>query len=250
MIRVLQSNSQHHYTTCLFRFLFLPNKRYYQAYFDAVLHNDCPLVVLALVVNVEGFIKYSAIYQGNMSDSRTLPDMIEKLRVETSENASRALVVMDAGITTEENLKLIKSKGYDYICVSRSNLKKYKDIENSFPVTVRDNKNREITLQKVVTEKDSEYYLKIVSPFKALKEDAMRNQFQDRFEEGLNRIAGSLIKKSGVKRYDKVCERIGRLKQKYPSVYRMYSIELKKDEKDICTSLVWSLLEHVEVQKR
>ena len=212
--------------------------------------SDCPLVVLALVVNVEGFIKYSAIYQGNMSDSRTLPDMIEKLRVETSENASRALVVMDAGITTEENLKLIKSKGYDYVCVSRSNLKRYKDVENSSPVTVRDNKNREITLQKVVTEKEAEYYLKIISPAKALKEDAMRNQFQDRFEEGLSRIAGSLTKKSGVKKYDKVCERIGRLKQKYPSVHRMYGVELKKDEKDICTSLAWSLLPHVEVQKK
>ena len=212
--------------------------------------NDCPLVVLALVVNVEGFIKYSAIYQGNMSDSRSLPDMIEKLRVETSESASRALVVIDAGITTEENLELIKSKGYDYICVSRSNLKKYKDIENRPPVTVKDNKDREITLQKVVTEKDAEYYLKVTSPAKALKEHAMRNQFQDRFEEQLNNITGSLDKKGGVKRYDKVCERIGRLKQKYPSIHRMYGIELEKDKNDICTSLAWHLLEQVEVQKK
>ena len=30
--------------------------------------SDCPLIVLALVVNAEGFIKYSAIYQGNMAD--------------------------------------------------------------------------------------------------------------------------------------------------------------------------------------
>jgi hypothetical protein len=29
--------------------------------------SDCPLMVLALVVNVEGFIKYSAIYEGNGS---------------------------------------------------------------------------------------------------------------------------------------------------------------------------------------
>ena len=69
--------------------------------------------------------------------------MIDKLRVETSESATRALVVIDAGITTEENLELIKNKGYDYICVSRSNLKKYKEIVNSYPVTVRDNKARE-----------------------------------------------------------------------------------------------------------
>ena len=32
--------------------------------------SDCPLVVLALVVNVEGFIKHSSIFQGNMSQKR------------------------------------------------------------------------------------------------------------------------------------------------------------------------------------
>ena len=68
--------------------------------------NDCPLIVLALVVNVEGFIKYSAIYQGNMSDSRSLPDMIDRLRVATS-GQTRALVVMDAGIATEDTQKVV-----------------------------------------------------------------------------------------------------------------------------------------------
>ena len=211
--------------------------------------NDCPLIVLALVVNVEGFIKYSAIYQGNMSDSRSLPDMIDKLRVATS-SQTRALVVMDAGIATEDNLKAVNNKGYDYVCVSRSDLKKYKDIEVGSPVTVRDNKEREITLQQVITETDSEYYLKVNSPAKALKEHAMRDQFQERFEQQLCCISESITRKGGVKNYDKVCERIGRLKQKYPSVHRMYSIELMKNERDICTSLVWQLLPRMEVQKK
>ena len=212
--------------------------------------SDCPLIVLALVVNVEGFVKHSAIYQGNMSDSRSLPDMIDKLRLQTSEQSTRALVVMDAGIATEDNLALVKSKGYDYICVSRSNLKKYKAMEGAPVVTVKDNKDRKIELQRVASTKDMEYYLKINSPAKALKEHSMRNQFQDRFEEQLNCIADSIHKRSGVKRYDKVCERIGRLKQKYPSVHRIYNIELTKNEEDICTSFTWKLIPQVEVQKK
>ena len=37
--------------------------------------NDAKLVVLALVVNIEGFIKYSSIHQGNIADCDTLSTM-------------------------------------------------------------------------------------------------------------------------------------------------------------------------------
>jgi len=30
-------------------------------------------VVLALVVNIEGFIKYSSVLEGNIADNKTLP---------------------------------------------------------------------------------------------------------------------------------------------------------------------------------
>jgi transposase len=43
--------------------------------------SDAKLVVLAVVVNLEGFLKYSNIYQGNMSDCKTLSDMIDNLKV-------------------------------------------------------------------------------------------------------------------------------------------------------------------------
>ena len=64
--------------------------------------SDAKLLVLALVVNPEGFIKYSSILEGNMADSKTLEGMINKLRVKTSVSASKALVVIDAGIATLE----------------------------------------------------------------------------------------------------------------------------------------------------
>ena len=40
--------------------------------------SDAKLVVLGLVINPEGFIKYSSILEGNMADSKTLEGMINK----------------------------------------------------------------------------------------------------------------------------------------------------------------------------
>ena len=64
--------------------------------------SDAKLVVLALVVNVEGFIKYSNIFEGNMSDSASLPQIIDRIRVNTSDNAKRGIVVLDAGIAPKK----------------------------------------------------------------------------------------------------------------------------------------------------
>jgi len=190
--------------------------------------SDCPLVVLALVVNVEGFIKHSSIFEGNMSDSKSLCQVIDHLRASTSTGSKRAIVVIDAGIATEENLAMILGKGYDYVCVSRSTKAEIRRAEVGKPVVVKDHKNREITLEKVLTDNDSTYFMKVTSPAKALKENAMRTSFEQRFEEGLECIKTSLTKKSGVKNYEKVVERIGRLKQKYPSVHGRYKIEIEK----------------------
>jgi transposase len=82
--------------------------------------SDARLIVLALVVNAEGFIKYSDVFEGNMSDSSSLPGIIDRIRVRTAESQCRAIVVLDAGIATEENLALIRANGYDYVCVSRT----------------------------------------------------------------------------------------------------------------------------------
>ena len=95
--------------------------------------SDAKLIVLALVVNQEGFLKYSNIFEGNTSDSSSLPTIIENLRLQTSETNNKALVVLDAGIATDKNLELIEKNGYNYVCVSRSQLKDYKAIEGTSP---------------------------------------------------------------------------------------------------------------------
>ena len=87
--------------------------------------SDCKLLVLALCINKEGFIRYSSILEGNTADPKSLPDMIESLTQKSPARKEKTLIVMDAGIATEENLTKIKAKGYNYLCVSRTRLKEY-----------------------------------------------------------------------------------------------------------------------------
>lgn len=229
--------------------------------------SDAKLVVLALVINCEGFIKYSSILEGNMSDPKSLSGMINNLRIKTSSSAKKALVVIDAGIATDENLEMIKSKGFDYMCVSRSSLKNYKTQSGETAVSVTDNKGHKINLSRVNTERNTDYYLKVESESKRLKECSMNEQFKNRFEEELQKIADSIDKKGGIKQEDKVYERIGRIKQKYPSIGRYFEIEIETKEvpqnerktkkteektaqKKKVSSIKWSIKKDIEINAR
>jgi transposase len=157
---------------------------------------------LALVINPEGFVKYSAILEGNMQDCSTLKQTVQKLRGATSAQ-KRATVIIDAGIATEENLQMLTDNDFDYVCVSRSKLKGYTVDTNSVPVEVEDKKHQRIQLQKVVSEKHNDFFLKIDSDMKRTKEVSMNNRFQESFEKGLEAISSSLSKKSGIKKSKK-----------------------------------------------
>jgi len=229
--------------------------------------NDAKIVVLAMVVNPEGFIKYSSILEGNIADSKTLEGMINELRIKTSSSTKKALVVIDAGIATDANLKIIKDKGYDYLCVSRSSLKNYNIEAGATTLTITDNKKQKIDLCRVKSDRNTDYYLKVESHSKELKERSMNEQFRSRFESGLQKIADSLTKKGGVKQHDKVYERIGRLKQKYPSIQRYFDIDIQikeddlpkrkkkanttaEEKKKIVTSIKWAVKEGVDINAR
>ena len=197
------------------------------------------LVVLAVVVNTQGFLKYSQIFEGNIADCATLSKIIEDLSERTSSTKRKPTVVLDAGIATEENLTLLKEKGFNYMCVSRSGQKDYTVAPNSAPVTVKDNKGQAITLQKVIVAGSTDNWLLVHSPAKELKEAAMSSSSQQRFEQGLEQVKLGIAKKSGTKKQEKVWERIGRLKERYPSIQQQYKITTDTDEKGIVTAVKW-----------
>jgi hypothetical protein len=220
---------------------------------------DCKIVVLAMVVNPQGFIKYSTLFEGNMQDCTTLKTIVEHLRANTSHSAKKGIVVIDAGIATEENQAMLTENGFDYICVSRSKLKDYKIEPDSKTVEVEDKKHQKIQLQKVISDKHNDYFLKIESQAKRKKEQSMNNRFQEGFEKGLKTIAASLEKKGGIKIEEKVYERVGRLKQKYPSISRYYDIVYTVDTDSIknrktkettevrkVKSMIWKIKQDIE----
>lgn len=193
--------------------------------------SDCRLLVLALCINKEGFIRYSSILPGNTSDPKSLPDMIEKLAVKSPTTNEKTLVVIDAGIATEDNLLKIKEKGYNYLCVSRTRLKDYTLSHDHREVVVQDVKKQEITLREVHTNPDEDYYLEITSPSKAMTEASMNRQWRERFEAEIQKINDAIGKKGGTKRYEKVVERVGRAMERYPSISHFYDISYVGNEK-------------------
>lgn len=199
--------------------------------------SDARLVVLGVVVNREGFLKYSNIFQGNMADCKTLEEIINALSAQTSLTGRKPIVVIDAGIATDDNLSMLKGKGYDYMCVSRSSLKEYHADASETPVRITDKRKQPIELLKVSVKADGDQYLWVKSLAKKMKEDSMNGLLSQRFEAEIQNIQEGISKKGGTKKLNKVYERIGRLKQKYPSVHTRYDITVCDDGNGTATSL-------------
>ena len=136
------------------------------------------------------------------------------------------MVIIDAGIATQENLELIKAKGYDYVCVSRSKIKDYTINKDGAVRHLMTKENQLITLQKIEKKDDTDYILKVKSTGKQAKERSMKSKFEDRFLEEIKKIASSITKKHAVKKADKVNQRIGRAIEKSPSAAKFYNIEV------------------------
>ena len=190
---------------------------------------------LALCINHEGFIRYSSILAGNTADPDSLPDMVDTLRDRARVPqlpSGRTLVCLDAGIATEENLRRIREKGYNYLCVSRTRLTDYELAEDCRTVTVKDSREQPISLRQVMHREGGDLYLEITSPAKAMKESSMNRLFKERFETELQKARDALTRKGGKKTYEKVIERVGRAIGKYPSISKYYIIDYIRDDKN------------------
>jgi transposase len=201
--------------------------------------SDAKIIVLALVVNREGFLKYSDIFEGNTSDSSTLEHIVKKLNEKSGYGSQKPTIVMDAGIATEDNISFLKQQGHNYLCVARSGLKQYTADSSKLPVELNDKKGSPIEILRVQSQRNADAYFWVKSHAKGLKEKGMSSKFAQRFEEGLQSIQKSISSKSGTKKLDKVWERIGRLKQKYPSIHQYYDITITDNGQGIATGLVY-----------
>jgi transposase len=206
--------------------------------------SDCPLVTLGLVLDVQGFPKKSRIYEGNVSEPKTLEAMIDGLSIEDRGEGSlfKPTIILDAGIATEDNIEWLKGEEYRYIVVSR---KKKTAIppDVSMVAVKQDDRDQTVLVEAGLSKnKDAdELELYCHSVEKEKKEEGIKNKFQKRFEFELMKARNALDLKNGTKRYDKVLERIGRLKERYRSVARGYKVAVEKDrETDKAKDIKWS----------
>ena len=201
--------------------------------------NDCPLVVFTGVVNAEGFIRHSRMYQGNKVDSQTLEDMIADLTKHSPSQAKQTLVI-DAGIATEENLQYITAKGFTYVCVSRKRLKEYSQTDKTITQLTDRGKNK-VELSIFNPQGHTDTWMYVQSEAKRKKEASMNDKLKQRFEQDIAIIEKAIHTKGGTKKINKVWERIGRAKQKHNRVSANYKIVVSQ-ENDIATALQWTIV--------
>jgi len=204
--------------------------------------SDAKIVALATVINAEGFIKYSKIYKGNTQDVTTLGTTIDELSAQTSQTNRKPVVVMDAGFASEDNLQMLKEKGYSYLCVSRMRLKDYQRADKDGEKTViYDKRDNPIELDIVKADGVDDSFLYVRSQQKAVKEASMNEHYSQRYEQDLEGIREGIHKKGGTKKLDKVWERVGRLKERYPTANKHYNIRVIPDaHQEKAVDLKWS----------
>ena len=204
--------------------------------------SDCPLVTLAMVLDSSGFTRHSQILPGNVSEPETLQKMILALYTESKDKDKVVdtlgqttldlqhplpTIVMDAGIASEDNISWLKEQGYTYVVVSR---KQHLEFDPDKAVMVKEKANDTVHAMQVIRG-TNEIELYCHSEKREAKESAITERFSTRLEEELNYLAAGLNQPRRLKKAKKVCEKIGRLRQKYSRVSRYYDIQTETDEK-------------------
>jgi hypothetical protein len=122
-----------------------------------------------------------------MQDGKTLEGIVRNPRSQTS-TTKRAVVVIDVGIATEENLDILRKNDFDYVCVSSCKLKDYRIYPSCCPVEIEDKKKQKIQLQKVISEKHNDYFLKIDSEPNSVKRNNPYNEHTEIGFDGFSKL--------------------------------------------------------------
>jgi transposase len=148
--------------------------------------------------------------------------------------------VLDAGIASEDNIQWLVENGYRYLVVSR---KRKRDFDEDKATLVKDMPGQTVKVQRVVHEETGEVELYCHSLLREKKEQAIQDRFAERFEAALQSLSNGLQKKGTTKRYDKILERIGRLKEKYSLAAQHYEITITPDpSSDKALAITWTRL--------
>ena len=193
---------------------------------------DCEQLVLALIVNADGFPFSYELFDGNRADVSTVETILRT--VERKHGKARRVWIFDRGVVSEENLVAIRKRGGQYLVgTPRSKLKQFEqellkdDFEKIRP---------EVEVKQMRIRGGEETYILCRTAGRKEKEKAIRSRFVAKIEKALTglekRIADGKLKDRG-----KMFMGLGRIQASHPQVADLYEMALKDTREG--ARLVW-----------
>jgi transposase len=182
---------------------------------------DCKQVVIALIVNAEGFPLSYETFDGNRADVTTVEAVMRM--VERKYGRARRVWVFDRGVVSEENLAALRRRNGQYLVgTPRSKLKQFQaELLTGGWERVRD----DVEVKRVPMPGGEETYVLCRTTARREKEKAIRSRFSAQIEEVLGRLA-QRVATGKLKDRGKIERRLGRIEARYPSVADLYQTQL------------------------
>jgi len=183
---------------------------------------DCKQVVIALIVNGEGFPLSYETFDGNRADVTTLETVL-RMVVERKYGKARRVWVFDRGIVSEENLEALRRRQGQYLVgTPRAKLKQFERelLEDGWRQV-----RPEVEVKLVATPHGEETYILCRSTARKQKEQAIRSRFSARMEKALGALAKRVADGKLKERY-KIERRLGSIQARHPQVADLYQMEV------------------------
>ncbi len=218
--------------------------------------SDCPQVVVGMVYDQQGFELAHRTFAGNQSDSTSLVTMVESLRqaagypesVELLPEA-QVLVIVDAGVATAANLKLLAKAHFHYLVNDtrrgRTKWRAQFAQEECFEVLPGREDKTEVKVRAVDLPGQARLVL-CKSQGRRDKELAIRSGAETRFLAGLEKLHARL-QKGQLTDGAKVQRALGKILARAMRVQRFYQVELK-DPDHLQAGLVWQRKDDLRAQ--
>ncbi|MGC2356421.1 MAG: IS1634 family transposase [Candidatus Acidiferrum sp.] len=182
---------------------------------------DCKQVVIALIVNAEGFPLSYETFDGNRADVTTVEAVMRM--VERKYGRARRVWVFDRGVVSEENLAALRRRNGQYLVgTPRSKLKQF---EAELLTGGWERVREDVEVKRVPVPGGEETYVLCRTTARREKEKAIRSRFSTQIEKALGglaqRVATGKLKDRG-----KIERRLGRIEARYPSVADLYQAQV------------------------
>jgi transposase len=197
---------------------------------------DCEQMVIALIVNSEGFPFSYETFDGNRADVSTMETILRM--VERKYGKARRIWVLDRGIVSEQNLEAIRKRGGQYLVgTPRSQMKQFEqELLKDDWTKVRP----DVEVKKVPIPQGEETFILCRTAGRKEKEKAIRSRFSARMEDALKRLAKT-IETGRLKDRNKMERRLGRIQASHPQVSDLYDLVLRETREGV--RLQWSIQE-------